>query len=598
MPLAAATIAGLSTGSIGLSITLYRTTLDLYSVFTTASSLGQDAQVLQAQLLIQETLFKRWGDGLGLTKTNIDDVDERLKSDGEGTLLQAVIVGLSSVRKVLSDTEKLQKSYGLEGSDEVTFGGQLLVELQGMTLLDSEVVMTEYQQREKEAQKMQKRAGIMKKLKWVIKDKEKFGKLVERLTSFNNGLYSLIEPLEASILAKAVVGELLRTLDLGRLRILGTAARTTGNASDVASLAALRQKAVEAMRYPERTPDMELPEKSKGLTLLSTARGCRRTVGNYRSERLAPESTGLVLVEWKIIESNLTGQEKRLLDTTTNNLAFFLNKKNKSEGLRSLTCIGVTKDVNYSVESIRYGFVYKLPDRSSETTTPSSLFDMLGNDKFELDLGMTFSIAQTLVQSLHELHLANWLHKAISSENVLFMQQRGVSRPHWEIPLSSVYLAGYEFSRPGRLRDPTQPAGDVVRSVYAHPAYRRGNIRYRRLFDIYSLGVVLLEIGLWQRVVDSIRPGKTADDIQDFLIGSCEELGPTMGRVYLNAVQSCLKGDFPVEGLDLYEEAEPNWLEMTADETVALEVSDEQMNADLTASFYWKVVQPLRKLYA
>src|ERR1700677_4967486 len=130
MPLAAATIAGLSTGSIGLSITLYRTTLDLYSVFTTASSLGQDAQVLQAQLLIQDTLFKRWGDGLGLTKTNIDDVDERLKSDGEGTLLQAVIVGLSSVRKVLSDTEKLQKSYGLEGSDEVTFGGQLLVELQ------------------------------------------------------------------------------------------------------------------------------------------------------------------------------------------------------------------------------------------------------------------------------------------------------------------------------------------------------------------------------------------------------------------------------------------------------------------------------------
>jgi hypothetical protein len=598
MPLAAAAIAGLTTGSIGFAITLYKTTLDLYSVFTSASSLGHDAQVLQAQLLIQKTLFKRWGDGLGLTQGNIDDVDERLKADGEGTLSQAVLVGLSSVKKILSDTEKLQKSYGLEGRDEVTAGGRLLEELQGMTLVENEVVGADYQQREEEAQRMQKRMGIMMKLKWVIRDKESFEKLVEKLTCFNNGLYSLIGPLEASILAKAVVGELLRTLDLGRLEVLGTAARRTGNASDIASLAASRQRAVEIMRFPGKIPDMELPDKSKGLTLSNTPRGSRRTVGIYQNERLAPESTGSVLVEWKIVESSLTGQEKELLDTTTNSLAFFLNKNNRSKGLRSLKCIGVTRDVNFSAESIRYGLVYKLPDASSGNKTPSSLFNVLGDDEREPDLGTKFSIAQTLVQSLHELHLTNWLHKAINSESILFIQQRAAPRSNWEILPSSVYLAGYEFSRPGRLRDPTQPAGDVVRSVYAHPAYRGGNFRYRRLFDMYSLGVVLLEIGLWQRVVDSVRPGQTADDIRDFLIESCKDLGPTMGRVYMNAVLSCLQGDFPVEGLEQDEEVERNWAQMETDEIVALEVLDEQRNADLTESFYWKVVQPLRKLYA
>jgi hypothetical protein len=71
-----------------------------------------------------------------------------------------------------------------------------------------------------------------------------------------------------------------------------------------------------------------------------------------------------------------------------------------------------------------------------------------------------------------------------------------------------------------------------------------------------------------------------------------------MGRVYLNAVLSCLKGDFLVEGLDLDDVAEPNWQDMTVDEIVGLEVADAQRNADLTASFYWKVVQPVRKLYA
>jgi Prion-inhibition and propagation len=600
MPLAAATIAGLTTGSIGFAITLYRTTLDLYSVFTTASSLGQDAHVLQAQLLIQETLFKRWGDGVGLTKGSVEDVDERLKQDGEGSLFQAVVVALSSAKQVLSDTEKLKKSYGLEGSDEQTGGGQLLVELRGMYLVDSAVVVEDYRRRKDEAEKMQIRVGIMQKLKWVIKDKEKFGKLVERLTGLNNGLYSLIEPLEASILAKAVVGELLRTLDLARLRVLCTAAKATSNASDVASLAALRQRAVEITRFPDSIPDMELPGTSKGLTLFSAGRGERRTVGSYQGEKNGtPEPTKLVLVEWKIIESNLTGQEKEILDATTNSLAFFLNHNNKSEGLRSLTCIGVTKPVSQSAESIRYGLVYDLPGKSTEKKPLLSLFEMLRDDKNEIDLGNKFLIAQVLVQPLHELHVANWLHKAICSENVLFIRQSGASGPRGQISASSVYLAGYEFSRPGRLRDPTQPAGDVVRSVYAHPAYRGGDIKYRRLFDIYSLGVVLLEIGLWQNAVTSVRPGLTANNIQELLIESCEEeLGPAMGRVYRNAVHCCLTGDFAVEGLNSVNEDEPNWLEMTADEIVAMEQLDEQMNADLTASFYWKVVQPLRKLYA
>lgn len=599
MPLVPAVIAGLTTGSIGITITLYNTTLDLYSVFTSASSLGQDAHVLQAQLLIQGTLFKRWGDGLGLTKGNVEEVDERLKRDGEGTLFQAVLAGLSSAKQVLSDTEKLKKSYGVAGSDEVTGGGQLLVELQGMALVDSAAVVADYQRRTEEAEKMQKRVGIMKKLKWVIEDKEKFGKLVERLTGLNNGLYSLIEPLEASILAKAVVGELLRTLDLTRLRVLGTAARATGNASDVASLAALRQRAVEITRFPDQVPDMELPEKSKGLTLFSTERGSRRVMGSYQEGRnVSPDSTRSVMVEWKIIESNLSSQEKILLDTTTHSLAFFLNQNNKSEGLRSLTCIGVTKPLSHSAESIRYGLVYNFPGKSSDQTALSSLFDMLGDDKSEVDLGDKFSIAKVLVQSLHELHVANWLHKAICSDNVLFIRQGRASGPHGQISASSVYLAGYEFSRPGRLRDPTQPASDVVRSVYAHPEYRSGNVRYRRLFDIYSLGVVLLEIGLWQRAADSVRPGQTANDIQDLLIESCEELGPAMGRVYRNAVLCCLTSDFPVERLDSVEEVEPEWHEMTADKIAATEESDEQVNADLTASFYWKVVQSLRKLYA
>ena len=461
--------------------------------------------------------------------------------------------------------------------------------------MDSAMVVADYERRIEETERMQKRVGIMKRLTWVIKDKEKFGKLVERLTGLNNGLYSLIEPLEATILAKAVVGELLRTLDLRRLNVLGIAARTTGNASDIASLAALRQRAVEILRFPERVPNMELPENSKGLTIPDFGRESRRTVGTY--QRGTPDSKRAVLIEWRIVESNLTGEEKVLLDTTTNSLAHFLNQNDRSDGLRSLQCIGVTKPVSYSAESIRYGFVYNIPSVFKEGTAPLSLFQILGDDEKELDLGDKFRIAQTLVQSLYEIHVANWLHKAIRSDNILFVKRVGAAKVQRQVTANSVYLAGYEFSRPGRLRDPTQPAGDVVKSVYAHPAYRGGNARYRRSFDIYSLGVILLELGLWQRAADSIQAGQMEDNVYDVLIESCEELGPAMGKVYRDAVRCCLSGDFPVEGLT-NEGEKVDLLGMSANEITALEESDEQMNADLTASFYWRVVQPLKKLYA
>jgi hypothetical protein len=598
MPLPGATISGLTTGSIGFVITLYTTALDLYSVYSTASSLGRDAQVLQAQLFIQATLFKRWGDGLGLTKGRVEDVDERLKRDGDGSLFQAAVVGMSSIKQVLSDTAELKRSYGLDGMDEVTAGSQMLAELRGISLLDNAVVEADYKRRIEEAEKMQKQIGIMKKLKWTIVDKEKFGTLVERLTGLNNGLYSLIEPLEANLLSKAVVGELLRTMDVGRIRVLGAAARGTSNASDVASLAALRERALDILRNPDTIPNMDLPEKSKGLILRKTALGFQRTVGSYqRPNSNTSASATSVLVEWKVIEANLTGKERELLDKTTNSLAYFLSEAEKTSSFRSLTCLGITKPKSDSAESVRYGLVYQFPGSISNGTSPPTLYDMLGDDEREMDLGNKFRVAQILAQSLYEIHVANWLHKAICSENVIFTRQTNSSEHR--ISPNSVYLAGYEFSRPGRLRDPTQPAGDAARGAHAHPAYRDGGTRYRRVFDIYSLGVVLLEIGTWQRAAGSVRPGRTARDMQDLCIESCErELGPAMGRVYLNAVLCCLTGDSAASGLDAIDEAEPDWDKLSAEQVLALEEADEQMNADLTASFYWKVVQPLGKLYA
>jgi hypothetical protein len=80
---------------------------------------------------------------------------------------------------------------------------------------------------------------------------------------------------------------------------------------------------------------------------------------------------------------------------------------------------------------------------------------------------------------------------------------------------------------------------------YHHPLYRGGKDRFRLEFDYFSLGLVLLEIGLWKSLEDVPNALQTPqDDHQSYLKRMQGEvlplLGPRMGRVYRDATLACL----------------------------------------------------------
>lgn len=108
-------------------------------------------------------------------------------------------------------------------------------------------------------------------------------------------------------------------------------------------------------------------------------------------------------------------------------------------------------------------------------------------------------------------------------------------------------------------------------------------MRFSMLHDVYSLGVVLLEIALWDSLVvwlhkefgfrnerfiawkfirdmfdekaGSLKDGITAEDVQEALIGFAKHHVPLiMGEGYTNVVISCLSGDFKVEKGDRYKD--------------------------------------------
>ncbi|ERF69865.1 hypothetical protein EPUS_05407 [Endocarpon pusillum Z07020] len=588
------TIGGLVLVSLGLSITLYKTTLEAYSVFTTATSLGQDVSFLHAELLIQQERLKRWGDGLGLSgETN--EPDERLNS--ETSLFQAVVAALASIRLILTDLDDLTTLYGVDVQDETTAQRPLLEELAATKLMDSEALLRNYDRRLEDAKGLQKRLSIMKKLHWVIRDKEKFEGLIQKLTKFNDGLYSLLSPLDAQLLAEALAAQLLRTTNLERLMALKAAAQRSH--VDIASLAELRYRASGLSQQAFKSPNMEKRHSCVSLTTRPTTIFQRRSTGTYTDEQDAEMQGIATLIEWKVFESGLPGEMAAAVERNTNDLAYFLQAQSRSPGLRSLSCIGFIKMPVETAEHVRYGLVYKAPEPRAPVASPTSLYDLLPQSEdehisHEFDLGDKFRVAQILAQSVYELHVSNWLHKGICSDNVLFWPRKGP-----KVTPTSAYLSGYEFTRPGRLRDNTQPAGDVASSVYAHPLYREGRVKYHRLFDIYSLGVTLLEIGLWARAGEAVTKETSVYAVQDQLIESCEsELGPAMGAEYRTAVKLCLRGDFQVEGLHITDRPEPSWDNFDPREIARLEAADDQVNADLTTEFYMHVVKPLKKLYA
>ncbi len=80
--------------------------------------------------------------------------------------------------------------------------------------------------------------------------------------------------------------------------------------------------------------------------------------------------------------------------------------------------------------------------------------------------------------------------------------------------------------------------------LHRHPGSLNGMSRkeYCKTFDIYSLGLVLLEIGLWKQLQAYYRPHYSAERFRDKVVlqNLVPNLGSKTGRLYREIVEHCL----------------------------------------------------------
>ena len=156
-----------------------------------------------------------------------------------------------------------------------------------------------------------------------------------------------------------------------------------------------------------------------------------------------------------------------------------------------LQCHGVVKRTD--VESKRlssFDFIFNIPPELNQE--PQSLRSYLYSDA-SFTLTSRFELAKRMARSISYVHTLGFVHKNVRPETILGFKSTTTDRDHF-------FLIGFENVRMADGR--TLRSGDSAweKNLYRHPLRQGLNPEenYVMQHDIYSLGVCLLEIGLWE----------------------------------------------------------------------------------------------------
>ncbi len=212
--------------------------------------------------------------------------------------------------------------------------------------------------------------------------------------------------------------------------------------------------------------------------------------------------------------------------------------------LHTLDCLGYTDETSTN----RYGLVYKASEASSSNLNAL----ILSNDLRTPDLGDRFKLAHTLAVALWSLHSLDWLHKSLCSSNIMFFPSTlsasatKTTAITASIPdISSPFVLGFDASRPDGVGEMSVASkNSAAADLHRHPSSLNGMSRkpYCKSFDIYSLGLILLEIGLWKVLQTYYKPHYSAEKFRDKTVAQnlLPNLNSKTGRLYREVVERCL----------------------------------------------------------
>ncbi|KAL8878801.1 MAG: hypothetical protein Q9198_003468 [Flavoplaca austrocitrina] len=410
----------------------------------------------------------------------------------------------------------------------------------------------------------------LKKCRWSIRDKSRTETLIAKLRRCNEDLVRLCQFEPAAPINRTLAASVLpHYTNVEELHTIADVAEQSAK-DKTSPTASGREKLAEMARFKARLLTL-LKGADKGRTywhLLDQGDYDVLSGSHYYSMGTSIRNQDPVFVEWQSYRDTEDWPDK-FAEEQIIKLGEFLSIPNRPVDLLGLDCVGLFKD---SIND-RYGVVHQLPARlrnihspiptqSRRVYNPSSLTDLMRRVQGIADLGDRFGLAKKLMRSVVALHTCGWLHKKICPENILFFAARpnpGEVISALRKDFSRPVLVGYGLSRRDDIPDEGKNDSRVSRrpdrsrfdksselehSIYQHPQkatnpYRRS----RHSYDLYSLGLILLEIGLWE----DLQKYNNFDNLYEFRRHILKRVVPNLwsqcGRIYGEVVRDCLTID-------------------------------------------------------
>ncbi|KAM0449150.1 hypothetical protein ACHAO4_007812 [Trichoderma viride] len=147
-------------------------------------------------------------------------------------------------------------------------------------------------------------------------------------------------------------------------------------------------------------------------------------------------------------------------------------------------------------------FVFRMPPTHSYAQ--SLRHRLLSGPNGEHDsLSARFDLARQLVNAISYVHLYEFVHKNIRPETILILS-RGNGSANTGRGEEMAILVGFDVLRNAEGKTNRLGDDDWEKNLYRHPQRQGKTLKtdYNMRHDIYSVGVCLLEIGLWGSFVE------------------------------------------------------------------------------------------------
>ncbi|KAF2822074.1 hypothetical protein CC86DRAFT_425642 [Ophiobolus disseminans] len=617
-----------------------KTAVDLYALYSDVRNASEDVHKVFSLFRLERVRFFLWCDYVGLTTLILVSTDSTASTNNCTThdslalaktrlssvfqhpwTLDIVSVALEHINRTFQEAGSLLETYTTKSAKSQSALSQLMfteeaARPEGSTRLINRFnpdLSPSWGRNTRGAPKAS--LGFREKLAWSFKDQAKFKRFLDELRHYNDALRSILTAYETvqlerqnellattsalgSVVEATVVDENDSPKDIGKVaertdmqRLVEMRTRSLQIAQPSNHTATSDAGAVSPTLVHITRASLELPMVQHDATLLAP-----RVVGKYKGQH--------VLVEWKYYSHRLTSPEFAYMRQRTAMLVLQLQQSAGVDGFSVLKCQGHFEDPDYH----RIGIVFNL----EPNFIPKNMQERMLEDRRQRkvrDLGARVAVARSLVLTFFRLHSVGWLHKNFRSDNVLLLESQEVGNSADDFELGPAFVCGFDLSRqdmPYELTErlPTQLREQSVareRDLYRHPDLSAptqhilvdsnpveeyepprdvsSQPRYCKAYDAYSLGVVLVEIGLWQPVRQLVRKGEAPAVFHARLLSEfLPELRYRMGKNYYNLVAKCLSGEFGDAGVGLAEESETNehqehsrkWLEAFLQDAVSV----------------------------